>query len=80
MAGWCRLEAYQAVPLDRTWIERDLIERWIERAEELVDMVENIFPDAFMVWRTLHYCGVCPHRRQALMIGYMGLLVPKWGT
>jgi hypothetical protein len=42
----------------------DLLNRWIERAEDFIGMIESIFPDTFMLWRVLHYCRVCPHLRK----------------
>ena len=59
MAGWVKEEAYNAAPVDIS-LAADLVERWIERAEKFVDIVEGIFPNTFMLWRTLHYCQAGP--------------------
>ena len=53
------MEAIQAAPVDVT-IAVDLVEGWIKRAEEFVDIVESLFPKTFMLWRTLHYCQAGP--------------------
>jgi hypothetical protein len=50
-------DAYDDVPVSVS-IEPDRLKRWIDRAEEFVDMIEEMFPDALLLWRTLHYCVV----------------------
>ena len=57
LAGWVKEDAYDKVPVSVS-IEPERLERWIERAEEFVDMIEEGFPDALLLWRTLHYCVV----------------------
>jgi hypothetical protein len=34
------------------------VDAWFPRAEEFVDIVAEIFPDTFLLWRWLHYCKV----------------------
>jgi hypothetical protein len=60
LAGYIKEDAYAAAPVVNR-VEPERIEHWIERGETFVDMVTEMFPDAFTVWRTLHYCVVCPH-------------------
>lgn len=57
LAGWVKEDAYNNVPVSVS-IEPERLERWIERAKKFVDTIEEDFPDALLLWRTLHYCVV----------------------
>ena len=57
LAGWVKDDAYAFAPV-RTSVEPERLDHWLDRAEQFVDIVSGIFPDTFMLWRTLHYCVV----------------------
>jgi hypothetical protein len=75
LAGWIRDDAYAAAPV-LVSVQPERLDHWIDRAEQFVDMVTEMFPQAFTVWRSLHYCVVCPDWEK-LMIGRLGLVVPQ---
>src|SRR5579859_7963043 len=59
LAGWVKEDAYAKASTHPN-ISPERLEHWIERAEQFLAMVDEIFPNTFMMWRWLHYCLVPP--------------------
>src|ERR1700676_2099935 len=57
LAGWVREDALAAAPVINS-VQAERLEHWLHRAEKFVDLVTEMFPEAFTVWRSLHYCIV----------------------
>lgn len=57
LAGWAKEDAYNHAPV-RVSVEPKRLTRWLHNAEEFVAIIERLFPDAVVLWRTLHYCAV----------------------
>ena len=57
LAGWVKEDAYNGLPVSVS-IEPERLERWIVRAKNFVDRVEVCYPNALLLWRTLHFCVV----------------------
>jgi hypothetical protein len=57
LAGWAKQDAYNSAPV-RVSIDPGRLNWWIRRAESFVEVIETLFPDAPIFWRTLHYCAV----------------------
>ena len=60
LAGWVKEDAYAKAGTHPN-ISPERLEHWIQRAERLLDMVDEIFPNTFLMWRWLHYCLVTPY-------------------
>jgi hypothetical protein len=59
LAGWVKQDAFNYAPIVNS-VAQERLEHWLDRAEEFLDIITGIFPDTFLLWRSLHYCVVCP--------------------
>jgi hypothetical protein len=55
---WALEDKYALRPPKKTFIQSHQLHLWIERAEKFVDIIHSMFPNAFLMWRFLHYCQV----------------------
>lgn len=55
---WALEDKYALRPPKETFIQSHQLHLWIERAEKFVDIIHSMFPNAFFMWRFLHYCKV----------------------
>jgi hypothetical protein len=83
LAGWVKEDAYAKASTHPN-INPEKLTRWLENAEEFIAIVEEIFPDTFLMWRWLHFCLVFILSSnfpillslQGLTTGRLGLVVP----
>lgn len=55
---WAIDDKYALRPPHETSVQRHQLHQWLERAEIFVDMIQSMFPKAFLMWRYAHYCQV----------------------